>query len=205
MPPRITPQDAPDPNPAHDLENPRKRTKTGCLTCRRRRIKCGEERPICRNCIKSKRHCDGYNPRVSFRPNDFDYRQVSHGGAHIIFPAGPVAAPPLDASSLGAAYPQFWQQQCDRNTMPNGVLGWREPAGMSTQPHQMPIASLPLLQPGSRVPLRPQMQPTPFPSDAGVIRGADAPAISPHEGFCRIILDLSYAVSGCPSAVFPTG
>jgi hypothetical protein len=46
----------------------RKRTKTGCLTCRKRRIKCGEERPTCNNCIKSKRHCEGYNQRVIFKP-----------------------------------------------------------------------------------------------------------------------------------------
>jgi hypothetical protein len=46
----------------------RKRTKTGCLTCRKRRIKCGEERPTCNNCIKSKRQCEGYNQRVIFKP-----------------------------------------------------------------------------------------------------------------------------------------
>lgn len=46
----------------------RKRTKTGCLTCRKRRIKCGEERPICNNCVKSKRQCEGYNQRVIFKP-----------------------------------------------------------------------------------------------------------------------------------------
>ncbi|KAH8709944.1 hypothetical protein GQ44DRAFT_776880 [Phaeosphaeriaceae sp. PMI808] len=45
----------------------RKRTKTGCLTCRKRRIKCGEERPTCGNCIKSKRLCEGYNQRVIFK------------------------------------------------------------------------------------------------------------------------------------------
>lgn len=45
----------------------RKRTKTGCLTCRKRRIKCGEERPTCANCIKSKRQCEGYNQRVIFK------------------------------------------------------------------------------------------------------------------------------------------
>jgi hypothetical protein len=45
----------------------RKRTKTGCLTCRKRRIKCGEERPACANCMKFKRHCEGYNHRVVFR------------------------------------------------------------------------------------------------------------------------------------------
>lgn len=35
--------------------------------CRRRRIKCGEERPTCNNCVKSKRNCQGYTPRVIFK------------------------------------------------------------------------------------------------------------------------------------------
>lgn len=39
-----------------------------CSTaCRRRRIKCGEEKPTCGNCVKSKRHCEGYNQRVVFK------------------------------------------------------------------------------------------------------------------------------------------
>lgn len=42
----------------------RKRVKSGCLTCRRRRIKCGEERPSCDNCAKSKRNCEGYTPSI---------------------------------------------------------------------------------------------------------------------------------------------
>ncbi|KAK4100844.1 hypothetical protein N658DRAFT_84975 [Parathielavia hyrcaniae] len=45
----------------------RKRTKTGCLTCRRRRIKCDEGKPICSNCIKSKRDCEGYSQRLTFK------------------------------------------------------------------------------------------------------------------------------------------
>ncbi|KAI8711073.1 Zn(2)-C6 fungal-type domain-containing protein [Fusarium sp. LHS14.1] len=35
----------------------RLRTKTGCSTCRQRRIKCGEEKPACRNCISASRGC----------------------------------------------------------------------------------------------------------------------------------------------------
>ncbi|KZF25375.1 hypothetical protein L228DRAFT_75322 [Xylona heveae TC161] len=69
-----SPQAKAEPSPpnrdAESLPNPkasRKRTKTGCLTCRKRRIKCGEERPTCKNCIKSKRSCEGYNPRVIFK------------------------------------------------------------------------------------------------------------------------------------------
>lgn len=40
----------------------KRRTKTGCLTCRKRRIKCDEGHPACRNCQKSKRECLGYDP-----------------------------------------------------------------------------------------------------------------------------------------------
>jgi hypothetical protein len=56
----------------------RKRTKTGCLTCRKRRIKCGEERPSCNNCFKSKRHCEGYNQRVIFKTPIGDWPGVHH-------------------------------------------------------------------------------------------------------------------------------
>lgn len=35
--------------------------------CRKRRIKCDEGKPICNNCIRSKRHCEGYSQRVVFK------------------------------------------------------------------------------------------------------------------------------------------
>lgn len=34
-----------------------KRTRTGCLTCRGRHLKCDESFPNCRNCVKSKKSC----------------------------------------------------------------------------------------------------------------------------------------------------
>ncbi|ANB11268.1 hypothetical protein AWJ20_4071 [Sugiyamaella lignohabitans] len=40
----------------------KRRTKTGCITCRKRRIKCDERHPTCLNCEKSKRVCIGYDP-----------------------------------------------------------------------------------------------------------------------------------------------
>ncbi|KAE8377644.1 hypothetical protein BDV26DRAFT_206714 [Aspergillus bertholletiae] len=58
-------QTAPDDAPAQKV--PKRRTKTGCLTCRQRRIKCGEEKPVCKNCIKSKRECKGYAQRLVFK------------------------------------------------------------------------------------------------------------------------------------------
>lgn len=53
---------ATDPN--HALINKRciikRRTRTGCLTCRKRRIKCDERKPHCFNCERSKKLCLGY-------------------------------------------------------------------------------------------------------------------------------------------------
>lgn len=39
------------------------RTKTGCLTCRRRKKKCDETKPQCTNCIKGSFQCAGYPPQ----------------------------------------------------------------------------------------------------------------------------------------------
>ncbi|KAF7163140.1 hypothetical protein CNMCM5623_008210 [Aspergillus felis] len=61
------PQAETDQKSTSEQKVPKKRTKTGCLTCRQRRIKCGEEKPICNNCIKSKRECKGYIQRVIFK------------------------------------------------------------------------------------------------------------------------------------------
>ncbi|ATZ57151.1 hypothetical protein BCIN_14g03200 [Botrytis cinerea B05.10] len=34
--------------------------RTGCRTCKIRRVKCGEEKPFCKRCTSTGRHCDGY-------------------------------------------------------------------------------------------------------------------------------------------------
>ena len=56
----------PRPSPAEGLDRRMKRVypkvRTGCDTCKQRKIKCDETRPECRNCIKSGRACLGYHP-----------------------------------------------------------------------------------------------------------------------------------------------
>lgn len=42
------------------------RSRTGCWTCRTRKVKCGEERPACSQCTRLGHACD-YSPRLSFR------------------------------------------------------------------------------------------------------------------------------------------
>ncbi|KAF7559870.1 hypothetical protein G7046_g4293 [Stylonectria norvegica] len=41
-------------------EKPRAKVKTGCRTCKIRKVKCDEGRPACRRCITTGRICDGY-------------------------------------------------------------------------------------------------------------------------------------------------
>jgi hypothetical protein len=36
------------------------RVRKGCQTCRNRRVKCGEERPECHNCLRTNHVCPGY-------------------------------------------------------------------------------------------------------------------------------------------------
>ena len=38
------------------------KVRTGCVTCKIRRVKCDETKPSCLKCIKSGRKCDGYVP-----------------------------------------------------------------------------------------------------------------------------------------------
>lgn len=42
------------------------RSRTGCWTCRTRKVKCDEGRPVCGQCSRLGHTCD-YNPRLSFR------------------------------------------------------------------------------------------------------------------------------------------
>ncbi|KAI9847143.1 MAG: Maltose acetyltransferase [Thelocarpon superellum] len=43
------------------------RTKTGCMTCRRRKKKCDEQKPECNNCIRGGFVCEGYSNRIEWQ------------------------------------------------------------------------------------------------------------------------------------------
>ncbi|KAI9735246.1 MAG: hypothetical protein M1834_001836 [Cirrosporium novae-zelandiae] len=70
----------------------KRRTKTGCLTCRKRRIKCDEGHPTCRNCQKSKRECLGYDPIFKPQPGPAAIQPAPAASAT------PVQAPPATSS-----------------------------------------------------------------------------------------------------------
>ncbi|KAJ5936988.1 acetyltransferase [Penicillium verhagenii] len=43
------------------------RTKTGCMTCRRRKKKCDEQHPACNNCLRGGFLCEGYSSRNTWQ------------------------------------------------------------------------------------------------------------------------------------------
>ncbi|PWY85989.1 hypothetical protein BO70DRAFT_395119 [Aspergillus heteromorphus CBS 117.55] len=47
------------------------RARTGCLTCKSRRVKCDEQKPICNRCVSANRHCAGYQTPPKTPPKPF--------------------------------------------------------------------------------------------------------------------------------------
>jgi hypothetical protein len=50
-----------------------KKSRSGCVSCKERRVKCDEEKPECKRCILAGRRCEGYSvstpsSRSSFSP-----------------------------------------------------------------------------------------------------------------------------------------
>ncbi|KIM98651.1 hypothetical protein OIDMADRAFT_74156, partial [Oidiodendron maius Zn] len=54
------------------------KVKTGCITCRIRRVKCDEEKPNCRRCTSTGRKCDGYLTPASSLNNSSPLQKISH-------------------------------------------------------------------------------------------------------------------------------
>ncbi|KAI3573650.1 hypothetical protein IWW34DRAFT_706575 [Fusarium oxysporum f. sp. albedinis] len=50
------------------------KVRTGCITCKRRHIKCDEAKPHCRNCVRNQRKCEGYVIPEKRRNNAFQIR-----------------------------------------------------------------------------------------------------------------------------------
>ncbi|KAJ5172800.1 hypothetical protein N7492_005393 [Penicillium capsulatum] len=133
----------------------KKRTKTGCLTCRKRRIKCGEEKPTCSNCVKSKRTCEGYAQRVVFKnplgllggfpPRIHDpYAQQNARAPSLneygVLPAQemaaaaqyPMLAPrPMDSASMG------YQSSLSEDPQSAGISQFQYPAPLAQGPSNL--------------------------------------------------------------------
>lgn len=65
---------------AADAKKPKKtKSRNGCVTCKKRRLKCDETKPLCQNCIKKGIVCGGY--AINFKWRDFSDTATSHKSA----------------------------------------------------------------------------------------------------------------------------
>ncbi|RGP70260.1 transcription factor [Fusarium sporotrichioides] len=86
-----------------------KKVRTGCITCKIRKVKCDEAKPYCLRCIKTGRQCDGYRPSPNSSPEPmalspsqgFDSPQEVHAYDHYRLRTAKVLSGAIDASFWG--------------------------------------------------------------------------------------------------------
>lgn len=66
--PRGRPRKHPKQAPTTLSKTPKGRSKTGCITCRRRKKKCDETKPSCLHCQKNNVVCEGYPHKDFWHP-----------------------------------------------------------------------------------------------------------------------------------------
>ncbi|KAI0394872.1 hypothetical protein F5Y17DRAFT_231718 [Xylariaceae sp. FL0594] len=87
------------------------KVRTGCLTCKARKVKCDEEKPNCKRCTSTGRKCDGYASPAA-ESTALSWHRPRHLFSHVNQPAErrclqffyDVAAPTLS----GPLDPYFW-------------------------------------------------------------------------------------------------
>ncbi|ETN40476.1 uncharacterized protein HMPREF1541_04753 [Cyphellophora europaea CBS 101466] len=79
-----------------------------CNTCKKRRIRCGLERPQCANCVKSNRLCAGYQ-----RERVFIVNQAVHPLSHTAQKVKPDSPETVDDQDMGITNPKLpiWKQK----------------------------------------------------------------------------------------------
>ncbi|KAM7194988.1 hypothetical protein V8F20_007714 [Naviculisporaceae sp. PSN 640] len=66
---------------AHSGRKGSKKVRTGCITCKIRKVKCDEAKPFCIRCTKTGRRCDGYLPSTKRQPRSGSLTGRVHSGA----------------------------------------------------------------------------------------------------------------------------
>lgn len=105
------------------------------VACRKRRIKCDETKPRCKNCIKSKRPCEGYTQRVVFKDPANLGQHHDHFGQPVYLPGSRHHAPGFDHAADHAAAQASLQPIAPRPT--SYGTSQRQPLSLAIQHAQM--------------------------------------------------------------------
>lgn len=86
-------------------KQPRQRSRKGCYTCRRRKKRCSEEKPVCSACVRLKLECSyplpGQERKNRKRKNQDE--ELTDSGDKNCFQTSPTASPPLPSSFSNVA------------------------------------------------------------------------------------------------------
>ncbi|UKZ72902.1 hypothetical protein TrVFT333_000539 [Trichoderma virens FT-333] len=158
----------------------KRRTRTGCLTCRARRVKCDERKPACNRCTIANVECAGYAPkrhievRMSHRASqsqqsspadvvDDDVRsdrfqsspQGPPGSTPSGPPSGPASAPSTQPATCTLPRPQFRHDGLPMVGLPSNPRLSQRPCAASREVlayHQFFFRTLPMLFPADHLP-----------------------------------------------------
>ena len=82
-----------------------KRTRSGCFTCRSRRIKCDETRPLCERCRKGSRDCVYPSPTASSSASKASSRSTAKSRAGRQQSHGSDSSAKVDSDTLSPLQP----------------------------------------------------------------------------------------------------
>ncbi|KAF7543080.1 hypothetical protein G7Z17_g11030 [Cylindrodendrum hubeiense] len=108
----ISPQGiSPSPSPKPSGRKGSKKVRTGCVTCKIRKVKCDEAKPHCLRCIRTGRQCDGYTASSGSTPEPlalssvpgvgFSSEQETHAFDYYRARSAKVLSGAIDASFWG--------------------------------------------------------------------------------------------------------
>ncbi|KAK4075926.1 transcriptional regulator family: Fungal Specific TF [Trichoderma harzianum] len=158
----------------------KRRTRTGCLTCRARRVKCDERKPACNRCTIANVECAGYAPKrhIDVRmpqrasqsqqssPADVEDDDVRSDRLHSSPqgppgstpsgpPSGPASAPSTHPAACILPRPQFRHDGLPLVGLPSNPRLSQRPCAASREVlayHQFFFRTLPMLFPADHLP-----------------------------------------------------
>jgi hypothetical protein len=130
----------------------KRRRRTGCLTCRRRRVRCDEAKPVCERCNAANVECLGYEQKKQVAP-----RPSRPGGSNSgsgVTPSTPAVASPAftlrQADAVATLFPKFRVDGLPLVGLPSNPRPDQRPHARARDLlayHQFLLRTLPLLFP----------------------------------------------------------
>ncbi|KAF2145487.1 uncharacterized protein K452DRAFT_220599 [Aplosporella prunicola CBS 121167] len=181
----------------------KRRTKTGCLTCRKRRIKCDEAHPTCRNCQKSKRECLGYDPIFKQQPGPAQIQPAPSAAPQPV--SAPAPVPPPSAPVAYSHVPQGYAPAASANYAPPIGHSASPPVPAPDQSYEFSSAIDPALA-GAEATAPMSVAPVSYDPSLRIVKqeGAESrPADGQPLKARRIYIDDLFAVTGAPPNPLP--